>query len=1007
MDFLKDKIRVTLENLNRHLRLWEQEIDGFSYMETPYKTDNVLPCADDPRFTVFEGKEWRLGGDRHAWFYKHVVLPEEVVGQQTRMEIFTGTRGWNVRNPQFIAYVDGKMVQGLDVNHTTFLLGNKREYDLYLYAYTGSVSQDLKFSAKAYISDPLCRKVYYDIRIPYELLDCLNPLTKEYADILEYLNTATNFIDLRQAPNGDFRTSLSAANEYLETEFYGKYCRTSDKSVICIGHTHIDCAWKWTLAQTREKVQRSFSSVLANMETYPDYKFMQSQPLLYQYIKEEAPEIFEGIRQKVQEGRWEAEGAMWVEPDCNLPSGESFVRQLLYGKQFFRDEFGVESRVFWEPDVFGYSPALPQILRKSGVEYFVTSKLGWNEKNTYPYDIFKWRGIDGTEINSYFLTSQERVPDEKEYRRKVVYSARMTPAFVNGSFHRMQQKNLTSEVLMPFGKGDGGGGPNALDLEGYRRLSRGLPGSVTVKYGFVRDFLKRLFDRNEGNDRLPTWDGELYFELHRGCLTSIAKNKRFNRICEFLYPNVEQLAVLTGLFLGTAYPKAELQKAWLTILNNQFHDVIPGSSIKEVYDVSDIEYASLLEWGSKTEQALLEAIAEKVNTKGGVLVYNPHSAVRSGNVRVDGELVYVEGIPSKGWRVVTPKKAEGRVKASEGRLENDYFIVELDKACEITRLYDKKNDREVLREGGKGNRLVAYEDIPFAHDAWEISEYYTEKSWRLDDVQSVKPITDGVRSGVRVERKFLSSTVGQNIWLYENTPRIDFETDADWHEHHLLIKTLFDTDIHTNRATYNIQFGNVERSTTKNTSWDTARFEVLGHKYADLSEGNYGVALLNDCKYGYNAHDGVLGLSLIKCATDPYPEADIGAHQFTYSLYPHAGTVAESEVEALAYELNKPLMALKVGEQTGELPEQFSMISADKRNIIIETVKQAEADDGMIVRLYECTNSKTPCMLTLGIPASKVILCDLQENELQSLPLCDGVVSLTVKPYEIVTLKIK
>ena len=211
MDFLKDKIRVTLENLNRHLRLWEQEIDGFSYMETAYKTDNVLPCADDPRFTVFEGKEWRLGGDRHAWFYKHVVLPEEVVGQQTRMEIFTGTRGWNVRNPQFIAYVDGKMVQGLDVNHTTFLLGNKREYDLYLYAYTGSVSQDLKFSAKAYISDPLCRKVYYDIRIPYELLDCLNPLTKEYADILEYLNTATNFIDLRQAPNGDFRTSLAAA----------------------------------------------------------------------------------------------------------------------------------------------------------------------------------------------------------------------------------------------------------------------------------------------------------------------------------------------------------------------------------------------------------------------------------------------------------------------------------------------------------------------------------------------------------------------------------------------------------------------------------------------------------------------------------------------------------------------------------------------------------------------------------------------------------------------------
>ena len=1005
MDFLKDKIRVTLDNLNIHRKAWRLPVDGFLYRECAPKTDNTLPSLQDADLVPFEGDEWRLGEDRHAWFCKHLVLPDDLKGQKIRMEITTGTRGWNVKNPQFIAYVDGEMVQGLDVNHTSFPLGEKCEYDICLYAYTGAMTQDLKFRATAYAINELCEKVYYDIRVPYELLSCLNPLTKEYADMLEYLNAATNLIDLRQAPGGEFQASLEAANDYLETEFYGKYCHTTERGVICIGHTHIDCAWKWTLAQSREKVQRSFSSVLVNMQAYPEYKFMQSQPLLYQYIKEEAPAVYEGIKQRVKEGRWEPEGAMWVEPDCNLPSGESFVRQLLYGKQFYRDEFGVESKVFWEPDVFGYSASLPQILRKSGVEYFVTSKLSWNEKNRYPYDVFKWRGIDGTEINSYFLTSQERVPDEAGYRNQTNYNAHPTAKYIGGTFHRMQQKNLTNEVLLPFGSGDGGGGPTPSDLEQWLRLSRGLPATPTAKMGFVREFLEKLFARNEGNNRLPTWEGELYFELHRGCLTSIEKNKKNNRTSELLYQNVEQLAVLNSLLLFADYPQKELKDAWLTILTNQFHDILPGSSIGQVYDVSDQDYARILTWGRKAERELFEAIASRVETAGGLLVYNPHTVAKAGHVRVNGELVYVKDIPAKGWCVTEPQRAVGSISVSESRLENEYFIVELDETCEITRLYDKKNDREVLKCGGKGNRLVAYEDIPFAHDAWEISEYYTEKSWKIDDVQSVKIIKDGVRSGLRVERKFLSSTVGQNIWLYENMPKIDFETDADWHEHHLLIKALFDTDIHANRATYNIQFGNIERSTTKNTSWDTARFEVCGHKYADLSEGNYGVALMNDCKYGYGIHDGVMGLSLIKCATDPYPEADIGEHHFTYSLYPHAGRVEDCAVEALSYEMNKPMLAMELGKQKGSLPETFSLVSVDKANVIVETVKQAEDGSGTVVRMYESTNSKTACRVSIGIPVERVSVCDLQENELETLPVENSSVTLTVKPYEIVTLK--
>lgn len=1008
MDFLKDKIKVTLRELDRHRKTLLTGVGGFTYLPCAPKTDNTLPPPNTTGFVPFTGEDWKIGRDSHAWFYKHLVLPQEYHGKQVRFQVLTGTRGWNVNNPQFIVYVDGELRQGLDVNHISLPLGDRGEYDLYLYAYSGALAQDLKFYPSVYVTDEAVEKLWYDLRVPYELLDCLNPLGKEYADILGYLNRAVNLLDLRVAPEGGFAESVRAADELLEKEFYGSWCHTQEKSVICVGHTHIDCAWKWTLAQTREKVQRSFSNVLTNMEAYPEYTFMQSQPLLYQYIKEEAPEVYEGIREKIREGRWEAEGAMWVESDCNLPSGESFVRQFLYGKQFFREELGVNSRVFWVPDVFGYTAALPQIMKKSGVDYFVTSKLSWNEKNRYPYDIFKWRGIDGSEVNAYFLTSQERIePNRTDYRNRTNYNAHPTAKYITGTFDRMQQKNLTDTVLLPFGAGDGGGGPTRDDLEQVRRLSHGMRSCPQAKMGKVRAFLENLFDANRDNPYLPTWEGELYFELHRGTLTSIAKNKRNNRRSEFLLQDAEQLSAAASSLLGEAYPAEDLHNAWLTVLTNQFHDIIPGSSIDEVYQVSNADYEAVRTTGERIVREKLAALAGKIGTRGGVLVWNPHGCLHRGEVRVGDELVYVTDIPAKGWCVTEPVRGTGSVTVDARVMENAFFRVELDEHAVITRIYDKQNDREVLRAGAKGNRLVAFEDFPKDYDAWEISEYYTEKFWELDDVQSVTPVQDGVRAGLCVERKFLSSTVTQTIWLYEHTPKIDFETAADWHEHHLLLKALFDTDIHTARATCNIQFGNLERSTLKNTTWDTARFEVLAHRFADLSEGDYGVALMNDCKYGYSFGDGQIGLSLIKCATDPNPVADMGEHHFTYSLYPHAGSMEKSDVQALSYELNQPMTATEIWAQTGSLPERFSLVSVDRENVIPETVKLAEDGNGTIVRLYESTNSRTRVAVRFGIPAAQVTVCDLQENELESLPVQDGAVTLTVKPYEIVTLKVR
>ncbi|MGM9682142.1 MAG: alpha-mannosidase, partial [Eubacteriales bacterium] len=474
MDFLKEKIKVSLREINKYRKEWSAPVKGFKYFDCEPKTNNVLPSPEDPRFKDFLGEVWDIGPDSHQWFYKRIVIPDGAKGKKIRFQLQTGTSGWNVNNPQFIAYIDGKMVQGLDINHTSLPVGSKTEFDLHLYAYSGAQPKNLRFCPSVYVTNELCEKVYYDITVPYELLDCLSPISKEYADIIEHLDRALNKIDFRQAPGGNFVRSLEAASEYMDTEFYGKYCDIKqDRSVVAFGHTHIDCAWKWTFAQSREKVQRSFSNVMTNMAEYPDYKFMQSQPLLYRYAKEEAPELYEQIKEKVKEGRWECEGAMYVEADCNLPSGESFVRQLIYGKGFFRREFGKESEVFWVPDVFGYSAALPQILKKSGVDYFVTSKLSWNEKNRYPYDIFRWRGIDGTEVNGYFLTSQEKERSE-EYRNRTNYNAKMSPRYAVGTFDRLQQKTLTDEVLLPFGYGDGGGGPTREHLEHMKRLSKGI-----------------------------------------------------------------------------------------------------------------------------------------------------------------------------------------------------------------------------------------------------------------------------------------------------------------------------------------------------------------------------------------------------------------------------------------------------------------------------------------------------------------------------------------------------
>lgn len=1008
-DFIEDRIKVFLGETERLIVKESVLQDGFLYKECGYKSGNDLPQIDGTfrEFVTYKDR-WAGECDKHAWFYKKVTVPARFADGDVQLSIASdATVGWADVNPQFIAYVNGRLQQGIDKNHREIFLDGPGTYEIYLYAYTGSVFPErVDFIANLRLVDKKIQKLYYDLRVPFEILEFEDENSRNYFEIKKHLNNAINLIDMRNPYSDAYYASLEKAEAYLQNEFYGKYCREGEIHAICIGHTHIDVAWEWTLAQTREKTLRSFSTVLALMKKYPEYKFMSSQPQLYKYLSEESPELYEEVKEMVKQGRWEVEGGMWVEADCNLSSGESLVRQFLYGKRFMQKEFGVESKVLWLPDVFGYSAALPQIMKKCGIDKFITSKIGWNESNKMPYDAFIWHGIDNTPVFTYFMTAQDKRRGE-EPATNVTYNAKLNANQLRGAYDRFQQKELYDDVLITFGFGDGGGGPTSKDLEMYRRLKNGIPGTSTAVMGYAGDFLEDVKKKTENNPHMPRWNGELYLEFHRGTYTSQAKNKKYNRTSEFMFENAETISLINEYLTGTVYPKEKMQAAWETILLNQFHDIIPGSSIKEVYEVSHAQYEDIQQTGSEIINGAMQTIAEGVSADSGYVVYNPNSFVSSSAVKTDDGYIYAENIPAKGYKVIAPEMAESTIALTDNTIENKFFKLTLDENGNFSSIFDKRNNREVLKQGAKGNVFTVYEDYPREYDNWEISSYYTEKHWDITELDSVEPVYEGERAGLKITRTYSNSKIVQTIFVYEHIDKIDFDTFIDWKESHLVLKTAFPVDINTNKATYDIQFGSVERPTHKNTSWDAARFEVCAHKYCDLSEYGYGVSLLNDCKYGHAIHNGVMSLTLLKCGTFPDPTADKCEHSFTYSLYPHSGDYREAGTIKKAYELNVPMTAVKVSENKGTLPCEYSFLSLDAENIIFETVKKAEDGDDIILRGYECFNKRTDVTLTLGVPVTHAYICDMLENEETEIPVTDGKISLSFKPFEIITVKLK
>ena len=994
-------------------------------------------CAE--LWCLFDGDSDRWGSPNgNVWFQQSFTVPKEMDGKELHYCCnLSSASGWYWGAPQCLVYVNGKAISGMDTNHRYLVLSQAakagEKYDIAICAFTNRFHYQGKVEMNMSLRT-VCQegwKLYYDVSVPFKVAELLDVNDTRRIDILQKLNEAVSLVDFRLRGR-EALPSLERASAYMDTTFYGEFCGHEDLATVsCVGHTHIDTAWLWTLAETRKKVCRSFTTATELLSQYANMTFMSSQPQLYQYLKENLPETYQKVQDLVSQGKWEVEGGMWVEADTNIPSGESLVRQILYGKKFFREEFGKDNRILWLPDVFGYSGALPQILKKSGIDYFMTTKISWNEYDKFPYDTFLWRGIDGSEVLTHFICAQDIRVSEAE--ALTTYNGYLDPANVMGCWRRYQQKDINRDILFAYGHGDGGGGPEAAMVENALRMNRGIPGCPKVEMTTALDYFVKLDEETKKKPRLPLWWGELYFEYHRGTYTSVAKIKKNMRKAEILLKEAEDYSSVDSI-LGATYPTDVLQDAWHKLLLNQFHDIIPGSSIREVYEESDHQFAQIQVAVGTEKTRALSSIAARVHlTEDAVLVFNDSGHVYSGLIEIspasfpfalydrdmpiawqrsgDKVVAYVSDIPANGYKAFTVNyqastEAQGDGLISGNILENQYFRVALDDNGNISSWFDKRMKKELVT-AGVWNRLIAFEDMPPNDDAWNINAYYTEKFWNIDTLIEAKVVENGpLQAIIELKRRFMHSNILQRLVIRQNSDRIDVENIWDWQDSNILVKAEFPIPVNALRATFDIQFGNVERSTTDNNSWDFAQFEVCAHRWADISDAGMGLSILNDCKYGYDAKKRNIRITLLKSAVYPDPEGDKGRHEFTYSIYPHKGGWREADTVAQAAVLNCPPTAMLVKRHKGSLPMQLAFVSIDEPNIVVDAFKKAEDGNGYILRLHEFHNAETEAVLNFFCPVSSAVLCDMMERDLAPLAVKEGGITISFKPYEIHSVRI-
>jgi alpha-mannosidase len=739
--------------------------------------------------------------------------------------------------------------------------------------------------------------------------------------------------------------------------------------ITAVGHAHIDTAWEWPVREAKRKVARSWSTQLALMDGNADYVFAASQPAHYAWMKKSYPDIYRRVKEKVAAGQWEPVGAMWVEADCNLPSGESLVRQLLQGKRFFMQEFGYETKILWLPDVFGYPGNLPQLISEAGCAFFLTQKLSWNDTNKPEHHTFLWEGIDGTRIFTHFPPAD-------------TYNGTFTAGDVERSIRNFKDGQSSHRSLYLFGWGDGGGGPQPEMIESAHRLG--------VEIGRAGDFFEAASAEANG---LAVSVGELYFELHRGTYTSQSRTKRLNRLAQQALREAEMWSVASG----GAYPTKELGALWRTLLLNQFHDILPGSSIDWVYEEAERDLAHVMERAAGIGESAMSAI---VGEGEQLVAFNSTSHPRTEVVSLNGEYTRIEAPPC-GWSAVIPRSSEPEVAVTDFSMENELLRVEWDDRAVLTSIWDKEERREVL--SGSGNLLQLHDDNPARWDAWDLDPDHRNSFTELTGVEEMQ-WRGGLRGLLSFGRRFGGSWLFQTMSLDAGSRVLRFETFVDWQERHKMLKVAFPVTVTDREATYEIQFGHIRRPTHEDTSQAKAMFEVCAQRWADLGDGGYGVALLNDCKHGYDIHGSVMRLSLLRGPTHPDPTADLGGHQFTYALMPHPGDFREAGVIEAAEDLNSPLLPAYGNFSAGSAR---SLIEVDTRQVVVEAIKRAEDSDATIVRLYEAWGRRCEARLRTTLPASRAFLCDLLERNREEVAVRGGMLELELSPFKILTVKLE
>lgn len=864
---------------------------------------------------------------------------------------------------------------------------------------------------------------------------------KEFNSLRQRFSAALAAFDLDALQSGHAAKVESAVNRfYRAVKPISRLAQ--DYTIYIAGNAHIDLAWLWRWPETVEVARATFSAIMDNMEEYPNIVYIQSQAQAYKWMEEYYPEVFERIKNKVQQGRWEVIGGMWAEPDCNLIDGESFIRQILYGKRYFKEKFDIDVKNGWNPDSFGYNWNMPQFFKKSGIDAFVTQKISWNDTNVFPYFFFWWEAPDGSRILSYFPPTG--------------YVGSLRAEDIVDGAKQFEKNTGERDSFILYGIGNHGGGPNREMLNRAKSYEKQkiFPKLTHSSFSDYLEKMKRL-----KLNALPVWNDELYLEYHRGTYTTQGETKRFNRKSEVLLSDSETLSSLAFLF-GRKYNQENLKRAWERVLMNQFHDILPGSSINPVYRDAKEDYLEAQNLAKAELEESLKFIVSKINTSMGkegspLLVFNTLSWVRDGVVRVKLPPDFQEGarvldeegkeipsqilqekkanilcfiarsVPSIGYKVYMLQKGQGENYSSsliirDTILENRYFRLLLHpESGNIISIFDKKAKREVLAPGGQGNQLQLLEDIPSQWDAWNIG--YTGREWKLDKAESIAIGQRGpVMASFKVKKSYLglakakrepttdfpSSFFTQEVTLYEDIPRIDIDMNADWWEEHVLLKVAFPVDLKNDVATYEIPFAFIQRPTTRTTDWAKARFEVPAIRWADLSDGNYGLSLLNESKYGHDIEGSVMRLTLLRSPLWPDPMADRGKHHFAYALYPHRGDWREADTVQRGYEFNYPLIAFFTSSHTGEFPSSFSFFEAEPSNIILVTVKKAEDRDSLILRLYESEGETTEAIVKFFRSPERIYELDLMENRLRSLSPGEGSLALKFGKSEIKTLEL-